>query len=173
VRFYLRVLFCFISFTSVVCLNLAVNILKGILYTRIPATYSEMQLWRANSLSEATEPLVASDRLLALRNCISEHVAGVQVYKMSFKMLTARFRQTTIRSMALNASSLMCCCNCSSSQLPAIHENDVSSGVFRCWPDCLELTARKTHWSGVMRWQLHRTVAEDVVIFAVPVYSAR
>jgi len=47
-----------------------------------------------------------------------------------------------------------------------------SLGVFRCWPDCLELIAGRPSGSGVLCWQL-QTVAEDIIsIFAVLVCSA-
>jgi len=41
-----------------------------------------------------------------------------------------------------------------------------TSGVFCCWPDCLELIARRPSGSGVLCWQL-LIVAEDISIFAV------
>ena len=41
-----------------------------------------------------------------------------------------------------------------------------------CWPDCLELIARRPSGSGVLCWQL-QTVAEDISIFAVLVCSAQ
>jgi len=46
-----------------------------------------------------------------------------------------------------------------------------TSGVFCCWPDCLELSAWRHVGSGMFCGQL-RTVAEDGFIFAVLVCSA-
>jgi len=83
---------------------------------------------------------------------------------------------TSVHQFPTSFSASVCDDSAFGQQSPTVHtklpaQHVRLSGVFCCWPDCLELLARRPSGSGVLCWQL-QTVAEDTSIFAVLMCSA-